>query len=173
MRSIPFGVPHRGFSLVELVGVLSVLAIMGVTAIPAVRALGDTRSARVVAEVRDALRRARSAATGLGTPCGVRISLGTQTIELLTLDGTTVEAMHDPSGLPVPATAIDPAGTVLVVVVTGATMNGASREIWFDRAGGRAILQASGAVDPTDDEAEIRFSTGQSIVVRGISGLVE
>lgn len=168
-----FRVRRTGFSLVELIGVLSVLAIMAATAVPAVRAMGETRSVQVVATVHDALRHARAAAVGLGTPCGVRVVQRTQTIEMLMLDGTKVVSMVDIMGRAIAPSAIDPTGAVVVDRITNGSKSGSSPEIWFDENGGHASVSQSGVVKGLTRDATVEFSNGKSLTVRGVSGLIE
>lgn len=164
---------RRGFSLVELVCVLSVLAVLSATAIPAVRSLGAARATQSVASVADSLRRARTGAIGMGTPCGVRIDRRNQTVELLMLDGLAVVPMPDAfgrAGEPVP---VDPSGSVTIRRATGGSVAGNTPQIWFDERGGHAEVTRGGRVSPLRRDAVIRFSSGDVLRVRGISGLVE
>lgn len=164
---------RHGFSLVELIGVLSVIAIMAATAAPAVRALGETRSIQVAGAVEHALRHARASAVGLGAPCGVRTDQSEQTIELITLENGTVVPMVDLLGRPVPADRFDPSGAVEISSVTGGSTSGRVSEIWFDETGGHASVTGSGTVTELTRDAVIALSTGRVITVRGTSGLIE
>ena len=168
-----FRVRRTGFSLVELIGVLSVLAIMAATAVPAVRALGETRSVQVVATVTDALRHARAAAVGLGTPCGVRFNARTQQFDLVTLTSGRVEPMRDLMGNPLAPADIDLSGAMGVQRITGGSKSGNAAEIWFDETGGHASVSQSGVVQTLTRDATVRFTDGTTLTVHGTSGLIE
>lgn len=173
MHQSAFRVRRTGFSLVELIGVLSVLAIMAATAVPAVRAMGETRSVQVVATVNDALRHARAAAVGLGTPCGVRFNMRTQSLEMITLTGSKAEPMIDIMGSAIPASAIDPSGAVGIGRITGGSKSGNPAEIWFDETGGHASVSQAGVVNALTRDATVLFTNGTTLTVYGISGLIE
>ena len=168
-----FRVRRTGFSLVELIGVLSVLAIMAATAVPAVRALGETRSVQVVATVKDALRHARAAAVGLGTPCGVRFSTRTQQFELVTLTGGKAAPMADIMGKSIPATVVDPSGAMGFQRITGGSKSGNAAEIWVAETGGHASVSQSGVVQTLTRDATVLFTDGTTLTVHGTSGLIE
>jgi len=163
----------RGFSLPELVGVLTVLAVMAAIAIPAVRLVGDTRAAEVGVRLEDLLRQARAASVGRGIPCGVRFNISSRSATLLALEQGQVVAMRDALGAPASASPIGVGALVAVQQVTGGSQSGNSAEIWFDETGSHIAVASNGTVSALTTDATITMTNGSQIVVRGTTGLIE
>ena len=162
-----------GFSLPELIGVLTVLAVVAVTAIPAVRMLGDTRAAEVVVRLEDALRQARAAAVGRGIPCGVRFDINARTASLVALEQALVVPMLDVFGQPMAATALGTDASSGILHITGGSKAGNNAEVWFDPMGGHASVAENGDVSALTTDAAITLATGALITVRGTTGTIE
>ncbi|MCA9310146.1 MAG: prepilin-type N-terminal cleavage/methylation domain-containing protein, partial [Phycisphaerales bacterium] len=77
------GLAPAGFTLIELIAVLSLVAVLSLTALPALNAVTNARHAGLARDVEQHLCRARSYAIASARPAGIEFDLAAQTLRLV------------------------------------------------------------------------------------------
>ena len=166
---------RRGFTLIELIAVLSLIAVMSLAATPALRTIGTARQNALARDVERRMQHIRSYAIAAARPAGLAFDTDAQTV-------TMVEIIDD--GL-APTTA-NPFVTDQPQLVINSTFAGSSiatvdihpgrpyDTVWFDPNGIPHVRDDAGDfVTTLLQDAVITFDGGRTVTVRRSTGLVE
>lgn len=160
----------RGFTLVELLGVIALAAALSCLAIPALGAMTRARQSAAAGEVARLLTLARQRAITTGAPTGVVVNLASETL--------TMVSVATDSGSPTPV--LNPAsggayevGSASIEAFQRADGTVGSGAIWFHLDGAPVLRSANGEFAPAAGDAVLQFDGGFTITVRRVTGAIE
>ena len=167
--------PHQGFTLIELIAVLSLGAVLSLTALPAMHTVSNARHAGLARDVEHHLAWARDYAVNSGRAAGLDFDLDAQTLRLIEVhtEGQPPTDIPRPGHAPGAVTRISEhfpgaAVTHLELHAPNATT------LWFDPQGVPHLRTPAGAhIDDLAQDAVISISGGHAVVVHSSTGLVE
>ncbi|MBL4591531.1 MAG: prepilin-type N-terminal cleavage/methylation domain-containing protein [Phycisphaerales bacterium] len=169
----PSGV-RNGFTLLEVLVVVTIMSIIAVSAVPTLGVIGDTRKGSARDEVIRMLEYARARAVASGRPCGVQVLSvdSTMTMVQIASDGS-IEPMLNPFG-------IDEESASIAVQFPGVEISSidaqtdALETIWFTYNAQPHSRNADGTFGQINTgNASITLSSGDQILVYAYSGFVE
>ncbi len=163
----------RGFTLVELVGVMVVMAIIAGAAVPAISGVSRARERADRDSAAASLRLARALAVASGTPHAARFAGPGEAVR--------VERLSPISGSPEPA--VDPLGELVpapivradaATTVGGRPVTAGGLRVWFD-ADGTPLEVGSDPVggEAADEPVIVLFDSGERLVVRARTGAIQ
>lgn len=167
---------RHAFSLVELLVVVMLMGILAAAVAPAMSSIQLMRSGAARDDAVRLLELARARALATGMPTGLAVDLSDSSLSLVTLtDHGAVEGVIDPlteQGHSVVIPAVY-GGVTLASMTNGDGVSG-SGVIWFNYEAVPQTRASDGAlVASNSDDATIRLSSSESIVVHAYSGFVE
>ncbi|MEM8835306.1 MAG: type II secretion system protein [Planctomycetota bacterium] len=166
--------PARGFTLVELIAVLTLVGILSAVAFPALSALDDARDAALINEVERRLWVARTSAMSTGLPTGVRFDIPGN-------DATTWRLREDAGGIERVIGAGGDSAAPLGSLFRGGGIAsfapiepGGDATAWFDYMGRPHARSADGTtrIEWTDD-AVVTMLDERRITIRRLTGSIE
>lgn len=164
----------RGFTLAELIAVLTLVGILSAVAFPALAALDGARDNALLNEVERRLWVARASAMSTGLPTGVRVDIAGNdaTIWRLREDATGIERAVNAGGeSPAPLGSLFRGGGIddFAPIEPGADPG-----VWFDYMGRPHARSADGMtrIEWTDD-AVVTLHDNRTITVRRVTGAIE
>ncbi len=162
--------PHAsaGFTLVELVAVLTLIGILSVSVIPAIEVIGKAHQAGMTQEIRRQLALVRDRAVATGEPSALNFDLSQQTLSMIRLvSGQTVATpMPDVTGQLVSPFNLASAfpGASVDAFINGDGASGSSA-IWFDANGVPQVYLGGGVFSACTQNAIVAASGGYTIMV--------
>lgn len=168
----------RGYTLIELVAVMSIAAILALTAAPVIGSIDRARRATLARELERRLALARAYAISTGNPAGLRVIVSDQTMELLRIAnlGASPSAMPASTGDAATAASSSIAAQFGPAAVQSVTLpaGGSTDTIWFDFTGMPHSRAADGTfVSNWTQDGSIVITGGESLTIRRLTGLVE
>lgn len=171
----------RGFSMLELMVVITIIGVLAIAAVPAVGTARDTAQAAARDEVRRQLAVARAFAVQTGDAAGVRFDLDADTIEPLAILGAGMSPLPMPDALgndtPLLSLPAHFGGVSLDAVTDGegqSHTSGSAAIIWFGFDGLPERRDSSGGLLGTaTHDISIVSSVGWSVAVHAGSGMIE
>ena len=165
---------RQGFTLFEVMVVVTVTALLAASAIPAMNGIRDSQSVAAAAETARQLLTARARAVSTGRPHGVSVSV-TGTLGKARIEDGTVATVVGADGQDEPPTSL-PAmfgGAEVESFLNGDGTTG-SGTIWFDSEGTPHCRSSGGAfLQGFSQNAVVALTGGHVVTVHKVSGLVE
>lgn len=169
--------PPRAFTLLEVMVVVVIMGIVSFTVVPSLSLVADANALAAAREIERLHVLARSTATATGQPAAAVPDLTAGSITLWTFE----------PGEPSPSRALDalgrsnepvslPArfGGTTLATIAGGVSHAAGERLWFAYDGTPEVRDSDGTrLRALDADATYTTSTGQVVVVRSVSGLVE
>lgn len=166
----------RGFTLIELVAVMTLVAILSVAATPVLYTVQRSRETGLLREIDRRLTVARADAMATGLPSGLRVDVAAQSLSLLQISASGAA----PTPLAMPSAESASSGSIAAMfpgaIVTAIDFDdaGAYDTLWFDREGTPHLRTAAGAyAGPIDRDATLAVTGGGVLTVRRLTGMVE
>ncbi len=165
---------RRGFTLLEVLVVVTIMSILAVSAVPTLGVINDTQKGSARDEVIRMLEYARARAVASGRPCGVQAStLGSMmTMVQVAADGS-IEPMLDPFGVDEEPISIENKFAGVSIASVDAQTD-ALETIWFTYNAQPHSRLADGSFGQINTaNASITLSSGDQILVYPYTGFVE
>ncbi|MCC6230097.1 MAG: type II secretion system protein [Phycisphaerales bacterium] len=167
---------HGAFTILELVVVIVIMAILAGSVIPALTGMDDARGAAAAQEIQRRLQFCRQNALAVGEATGLRITIKTGEIEMLSKrPGGIAQAARDPLGQ-LSAPWYLPRAYRGLAISSFVHTDGSKGDgtIWFSFEGEPQTRDGDGESPASAvQDAVITLNNGRTITVRRLSGLVE
>ncbi|MFG0258195.1 MAG: Tfp pilus assembly protein FimT/FimU [Phycisphaerales bacterium JB043] len=165
-----------GFSLTELIAIVSILGAMALSAAPALHRIESSRQSGARDEVARLLAVARASALATGDPYGLEIDADNEEVSLVYIDdGGSPQAAPNATGQPsaaFPLASLYP-GVEITSFVSGSGSS-SHTTIWFGFSAIPETRDASGGSRAAfTQDAVITISGGKTITVRRETGAIE
>lgn len=167
----------RGFTLIELITVMTLVAVMSATAMPVLHRMTSTRERALADECARLLAYARGASLATGQPHGVKIDriAGSLTmVRIESADSAPIAAV-DAQGQPWQPMVIASmyGGAAVTGMINGDGYAGLDT-VWFGFDGVPELRDDSGVrLGPFTSDATITTSGGHTILIRRLTGVIE
>ncbi|MEM9374549.1 MAG: hypothetical protein AAGA55_12980 [Planctomycetota bacterium] len=170
--------PTPGFTILEILAVITVAGLIAATVVPAVARMTEARAFAGVHEAARMLGYARALGASSGHPAGIRFNSEHSTTTLVTYNGSAITVTDSMQGMPDPITLESTYGAAITAVrLSPQDTIGVAADtttLWFDHRGTphlRAEIDDSRI--EIGGEPTITFRSGASIIVNATSGLIE
>lgn len=170
-------IPARGFSLIEAIIVVVIIGILAASAAPMIGSQGELRERAAATEVGASLQTARAFAMATGDPCGLRVRVTAESIELVTWNTETQqrEPLADLAGAPAVEMAFaEHFPGVHLARATDGQGDADEVVVWFGHDGAPQWRESNGTlIGIAEADAEIEFGEGTLVRVLAVSGAIE
>lgn len=170
--------PAHAYTIIEVLAVITVAGLLAGTVVPAVARITEGRALAGVYETSRMIGYARATGAASGLPAGIRFDTDTDTLTLVTYDGTGIIEADAMRSMPDPVPLAALYGTDITALrfsaAAGLSAVPDTETIWFDHRGTPHLRAAANdawidiAATPT-----VQFASGASITINNISGLIE
>lgn len=170
----------RGFTILEMIAVITIVGLVAVSVVPATARINDARKLAGVYEIARTMEYARARAAARGMPSGVRFDSELDSVQVMDIDdsGDPIKGT-DGLGLDVsPIEVNEQFGTDIqrVTMTTGVLSVGSlgGNTVWFTHASEPHMRSEAGEFSAVlSADMTVSFGVSAVITLRSPSGLVE